>query len=157
METATATDDVIALLRVQHELIKQRLQRVADSHGADRELAFNELCDLMEMHERAEQLVVHPVTRGATATGAAVAADLSDEEQAADGEIAQLRQLDPNSPDFDRLFAVLRADVLAHATHEEEVEFPMLRSMLTDEGLREMATEMASVQSGQGWTITHHH
>jgi len=44
---------------------------------------------------------------------------------------------------------VLRADVLAHATHEEEVEFPMLRSMLTDEGLREMATEMASVQSGQ--------
>jgi hemerythrin superfamily protein len=50
-------------------------------------------------------------------------------------------------PDFDAQFRDFADAVLAHAAHEEELEFPRIRWEFTDEQLHLMASEVLTVQS----------
>ena len=59
-----STDDVVAFLRDQHNLIKDLFEEVLHaSEPKARETAFVELRQLLAVHETAEEMVVHPRAR----------------------------------------------------------------------------------------------
>lgn len=118
-------DDVVAIVLRQHADIREMMARVLTHDGTRRQKTFAELKDFLVGHEKAEQAVIHPVTR-ATA-GPDVADARMREEAEADQVMAHLEHLDVNSDTFADEFAEFERAVIRHAEAEEHEELPALR------------------------------
>lgn len=152
-ETGTETgrpggDDIVDVLLAQHEHVKETFARVQAASGDAKEQLFGELITLLHTHESGEQQVVHPVTRADKHDGGdLVAMACIAEERQADQRIAELKKLGTGHPQFDAKIEAFHQAVLAHATHEEQDEFPRL-SRLPAERRQAMADELRTVQAG---------
>jgi hemerythrin superfamily protein len=144
--TLPADGDVVDVLIAQHVALLESLDEVRHTRGAERAGAFARVQAMLTAHERGEQEVVHPVTKGVVDDPEIVAERVLEERQA-DLSLAELRALNPDSDEFDRRFAAFREAVIAHAGWEERVEFPELRRTQTAEQLRYLANELRAVQA----------
>lgn len=140
------TGDIVDILLAQHEQIAEHLDDVACATGEKRAEAFKTLQRVLRIHEEGERHVVHPVTRDAAVAPEVATARVA-EEQRADLALAELRDLDIESDEFDEKFAEFRAAVLEHARVEQDEEFPLLRKTQTSERLLAMANQLRTVQS----------
>ncbi|WP_372351680.1 hemerythrin domain-containing protein [Streptomyces sp. KL116D] len=120
-------NDVVELLRQQHVRIRALFEEVTATKGEERKASFHELVRLLAVHETAEEEVVHPFARKNIDGGEQVVKDRVAEEEKAKEVLAQLDDMDPESPEFLDRFAALREDVLAHADAEERHEFAYFR------------------------------
>ncbi|TYB98922.1 hemerythrin domain-containing protein [Micromonospora sp. WP24] len=143
--TSAQTQDVVDLLLQQHEQIRSLFAQVKSADGERKRDAFHQLVRLLAVHESAEEQVVHPAARDG-AGDAVVDARLHEEDQAAH-VLSELYDLGVDSPDFDARFAEFEQAVLAHATHEEQEEFPMLRRKTDPDRLRRMAGAVRAAEA----------
>ncbi|MEU7137079.1 hemerythrin domain-containing protein [Streptomyces sp. NPDC046261] len=120
------SNDVVALLKKQHEEIRGLLDEVLARTGRERAHSFRLLVHLLAVHETAEEEIVHPYARQAVDGGEPVVADRLKEEEAAKRSLKRLEELDPDAPEFVEEFTALRESVLAHAGAEEKHEFARL-------------------------------
>jgi iron-sulfur cluster repair protein YtfE (RIC family) len=131
------TEDVLDLLYRQHEEIRRLFADVEQAGADERSSLFHELVRLLSVHETAEQELVHPAIRdlgGADVVDARVG-----EEHRATELLSTLTDMGTEAEGFDTLLAQLREDVLAHAEHEEQAEFPILRQGTPRERLVSLA------------------
>jgi hemerythrin superfamily protein len=137
--------DVVAFLKQQHEQVKALFQRVTETSGAERESSFLELRRLLAVHETAEEEIVHPRAKREIGGGEQIVQARLQEEHEAKQALAELEQLDVDSPEFAAKFAKLHSDVLAHAEAEEHEEFEQLQAQLDGSQLERMrsAVKMA--------------
>lgn len=143
--TTAQEQDVIELLLAQHQQIKALFTRVRQTTGEDREQAFQELVRLLAVHESAEEQVVHPAARddaGDTVVDSRLA-----EENEAKRALAELYDLGVNAPGFDERFTAFEAAVLSHALHEEQEEFPLLRTKTDPAKLVRMAGAVRAAEA----------
>jgi hypothetical protein len=150
----TPDDDVVALLLHQHEEIRRLFAEVRDAAPADRAEAFDRLRRLLAVHETAEELIVHPDARKLLADGDLVVDASLAEELAAKQILVQLENLDAEDPGFLLRLEELRIAVEEHAKHEEQEEFPCLRSAHSDSRLMAMAK---AVKAAEALAPTHPH
>jgi Hemerythrin HHE cation binding domain len=146
------SDDVIVLLREQHERIKQLFRQVSQAPAADRGARFDELRALLAVHETAEEMILRPVT--ATDIGKDIADARNAEEKEATEQLAELEKLGPDDPAFEPAFARFEADVLRHAQNEESLEFPRV---LAVKDAQERARLGKAVRSAEAMAPTHPH
>lgn len=151
--TTHARDDVVELLKEQHERIRSMFDAVEGSHGDERKERFAELRRLLAVHETAEELVVHPRARVAEGGNDVVDARL-EEEHSAKEVLSRLDRMDQGDPDFTPTLAQLRTSVLDHAQMEEQQEFPLLRRDNDEESLALMAK---AVRAAEALAPTHPH
>ena len=118
------TFGLVEIIQRDHREVEQMLGAVESASGDVRRRAFGDLAEKLKAHEAAEQKVVHPLT--ADEGDAAEARALREEESAASAALEKLEGLDVDSAEFERGFARLKADVLAHAHEEERDEHPRL-------------------------------
>jgi hemerythrin superfamily protein len=130
--------DVIDEVLSDHEQIAWYLDQVTIETGTRKSEMFDQLTQYLEMHESAEQAVIHPQTKTLDDD---VAADRFEEESEGVRMLGQLRAMGVDDPRFDGLFAEFREAVLRHARNEEREEHPKLRAAVGDERLAEMARE----------------
>ncbi len=124
-------DDLVDAVQRDHREVEEMLETVSSASGAARQQAFEQLAAKLKAHETAEQKVVHPLTAKGDADEAEA---LEAEESEASTALDELANLDVDSPEFERGFANLKADVLAHAQEEEADEHPrLLRETSADE------------------------
>ncbi|ACU75388.1 cyclase/dehydrase [Catenulispora acidiphila DSM 44928] len=138
--------DIVEILLSQHEEVKRKFVQVLSATGGERGRLFSELADLLHTHETGEQQVVHPVTRLNVTGGRKIAADRLEEEQRADQALGELKSMGVDHPDFAIKLDTFHQAVLAHATAEEEQEFPRL-TQLPPHRRQAMAVELRAVQS----------
>jgi hemerythrin superfamily protein len=150
----TPDDDVVALLLHQHEEIRRLFAEVRDATPAGRAEAFDRLRRLLAVHETAEELIVHPDTRKLMADGDLVVDASLAEELAAKQILVQLENLGTDAPGFLPKLEELRIAVEEHAKHEEQEEFPCLRSAHSDSRLKTMAK---AVKAAEALAPTHPH
>lgn len=131
-------DDVVTLLKSQHQQIRSMFAAVNDARGEERSHAFIALRRLMAMHEAAEEAIVHPAARAALPDGETVVARRLHEEREARRALYALEMLDIHSAEFDRLFRALEQHVIAHAEAEEREEFERLGNLLDPRRLARM-------------------
>jgi len=144
--TASAQEqDVIELLVSQHNEIKALFTQVKSSTGEPRRDAFQQLVRLLAVHESAEEQVVHPAARH-DAGDQVVDARLHEEDEAKHA-LSSLYDLGPDDPAFDGQFADFEKAVLAHATREEQDEFPELRRNTDPGQLRRMAGAVRAAEA----------
>jgi len=118
-------NDIIAILLRQHADIRDMMARVLDSEGTSRQKRFAELKDFITAHEKAEQAVLRPVTRGTA--GPDVTDERMREEAEAEKVLTHLEHLDASSDTFVDEFASFEKAVSDHAEAEEHQEFPSVR------------------------------
>ena len=129
----TEKDGLVGAVQRDHREVEQMLEAVESASGEARRRAFSQLATKLKAHETAEQEVVHPLT--AAEGGADEVDTLRAEESAAEKALGELEGLDVDSPEFERGFARLKADVLAHAQEEEREEHPRLMDETSPEEL----------------------
>ena len=139
--------DIGDVLTAQHRHLDNLFARVesADNPVTKRE-TFASLVDFINRHERAEQEIVHPVLREVGPEGVDMWTRRMNEEEVADRALASLIAQDVEHPNFTSGLANLRSTVRAHAQHEEDEEFPLLRAHVPGERLRRMATRIRVAQ-----------
>lgn len=139
--------DVVELLLGQHQRIKTLFTEVAAATGERKRDAFDELVRLLAVHESAEELVVHPAVRlQGEGSEAIVEARLREEDEAKKA-LAELHDLGVDHPEFDIRLEAFAVDVLAHANHEEQEEFPRLRSGTDAKRRRRMADAVRAAEA----------
>jgi hemerythrin superfamily protein len=135
-----STDDVVEFLKGQHNLIKDMFDDVLSASSDDaRKRAFEELRQLLAVHETAEELVVHPRARGEVDGGDAIVDARLKEEHDAKVQLQRLEGLDVGSAEFLTELRLFQQAVLDHAEHEETEEFPELQREVSADDLRKMA------------------
>jgi hemerythrin superfamily protein len=143
-----STDDVIAFLIGQHNLIKDMFDDVLyASETKAREQAFIDLRQLLAVHETAEEMVVHPRARRDINGGDVIVDARLQEEHDAKEQLATLERMDMNSQKFLDALTVFRDAVIEHADHEENEEFPRLQQNLGPGDLKQMASAVIAAQA----------
>jgi hypothetical protein len=145
-KTETAQLTVIDLLMEQHARIEELFQLVETSTGAARQAAFEELAELLQVHEAAEAELVHPLAAQDPDSGEEVINARLDEEDEAKELLSSLMKAGPDAASFDADFQVLRTAVLEHATREQRYEFGRLKASHPREFLVRLADEVREFQ-----------
>lgn len=154
-EPSTAVvDDVVDLLIGQHMIIRDLFTEVVTTTGEGRRDAFERLVRLLAVHETAEEQLIHPLARATVHGDGDVVDDRLAEEHDAKETLAALERMGPDAPEFDGLFAKLRADVLEHAHNEETYEFRYLRAKVPTAQLKALAPV---VKAAEAAAPTHPH
>jgi Hemerythrin HHE cation binding domain len=123
--TITPTDDITALLELDHEAIRERLLELENADACDRAALFAELTAALTRHEVAEETVVYPAVRREQGGVAVVEARLAEETEV-EQLLAHIRQLDTGTEEFVGAVKDLRSAVLSHAAQEESHVVPIL-------------------------------
>jgi len=137
---AAQEPDVIAVLIGQHARIQALFASVRASTGAARQDAFDELRELLAVHETGEETVLRPVSR--KAAGEQVTEARNSEEKEATRILAELEKMDVGSSRFEDTFAQFEKAVLAHAQHEEAEEFPAVVAGTTPEQRQDLGKHL---------------
>jgi hemerythrin superfamily protein len=116
--------DVIRILLEQHARIRELFDEIKGAGGVHKQHLWDELRQLLAVHETAEEMILRPVTRRVASEDVAKARN--DEEAEANEVLAELEKLEPGSPDFERQFALFEQSVDQHAEKEEHEEFPQV-------------------------------
>jgi len=143
----TSSADVIDYLKAQHQQIKSLFAQTLESSGDQREQAFLDLRRLLAVHETAEEEVVHPRARKQLDDGPQVVDARLAEENEAKHALAELEQLEPDSPEFSAGLVQLRDDVVEHAEAEEQQEFARLATQLDSNALQRMRRAVEFAES----------
>jgi hypothetical protein len=123
-----STDDVVAFLRDQHNLIKDLFEEVLGASGTKaREAAFVDLRRLLAVDE-----IVDARLR---------------EEHAAKEQLAKLESMDVGASEFITELTAFRDAVLEHAEREETEEFTKLRRDLDASELRGLAAAVRAAEA----------
>ncbi|HUQ56589.1 hemerythrin domain-containing protein [Lentzea sp.] len=139
-------DDVITLLHRQHEQIRTLFTEVETASGDERKDAWRRLVRLLSIHETAEEEIVHPAVKRADGGEPIVDARVAEERRAKE-LLSTMDSIGPDAEGFDTLLVQLRDDVLAHADHEEQAEFPLLRELYDQERLERMAKAVEAAEA----------
>jgi hemerythrin-like domain-containing protein len=146
--------DGIQFLLNQHHQVTELLEAVENGPADTRQQSFDNLRELLAVHETAEELVLRPVTRASVPGGDEIAdARIGEENQAKDA-LARLEKLDANAAEFTTLFAEFAADVRKHASNEETYEFP---SVQQHESAASLATMGSHLEKAEKMAPTHPH
>ena len=143
-----STDDVVAFLVGQHNLIKDMFDDVLHaSETKAREEAFVALRQLLAVHETAEEMVVHPRARLDLDDGDAIVDLRLQEEHEAKQQLSALEDMDFGSKEFLDALTVFRDAVIDHAEREENEEFNKLQRKLDAGDLERMAAAVVAAEA----------
>lgn len=122
-----ASMDAIALLKQDHDTVKQMLRELEQMPRGQPEkrleLAERIIHELM-VHERVEEEIFYPAVANAGEQGEDEVEHSIEEHELVDTIIAQLEAVDLASDDFEGTVRVLKENVFHHIKDEEEKMFP---------------------------------
>jgi hypothetical protein len=135
---------VLAVLYGQHAQIRNLFALVGGSQGQARQASFNQLRQLLALHEAGEEMVLRPVSK--KVVGAEIVDARNEEESEAARVLAELEMLDVDGALFAAKLAAFETAVSDHALREESEEFPRLLSEISVEEQRKMGQRLLTVQ-----------
>jgi hemerythrin superfamily protein len=144
----------IDFLLGQHQQVEKLLDAVQTNTGEARQQSFDELRELLAVHEAAEELILRPVTRRSVEGGKEIADARIAEENEAKEVLSELEKLDVSSQEFTTMFESFAADVLKHANNEETYEFPKVRESQDADALAKLEK---ALETAEKMAPTHPH
>ena len=146
-EESAGGRDVVDLLHVRNERLRDVFTEVVTAEGADKAALFDELITLLAVHEAVERELIHPLVERSTGPlASAVVTRMMEETNVVDA-LARLSSMDVEDEAFDiELLGVARV-VAMHVQAEERDELPRLREALPVEELRALAETLLAAES----------
>ncbi len=144
----------IDYLLEQHKTVTNLIDAVRNGPRESRQDNFDQLRELLAVHETAEELILRPITRHEVPGGDTVADARMAEENEAKKVLAGLEKMDATSEEFLTAFAGFAQDVITHANNEESQEFPLVREHQNSEALADLGE---SLEKAEKAAPTHPH
>jgi hypothetical protein len=145
-EESAGGRDVVDLLHVRNERLRDVFTEVVTAEGAGKAALFDELITLLAVHEAVERELIHPLVERSTGPLSAVVTRMMEETNVVDA-LARLSSMDVEDEAFDiELLGVARV-VAMHVQAEERDELPRLRAALPVEELRALAKTLLAAES----------
>ncbi|HJV53148.1 MAG TPA: hemerythrin domain-containing protein [Noviherbaspirillum sp.] len=142
-EGAFPVDQPMQALEKDHQFVKQLFDRYCNTQDPRvKQEAGPRILELLEMHTALEEATFYPAVSQANA---ALVEQCKNEHEQADQLIQQLKGMDVNDPQCDRLFQQLRDAILQHVQVEEQQLFPAVRQANLD--LQAIGLQMAAFES----------
>jgi len=135
--------DALTLIIAQHDEIDQLITEIeAESLIERKQLLFDELAAQLAAHAVMEEKLFYPMVL-ATQTQEFL---LAEDHIAIRRALSELAAIDVDDPAFDTKLAVLTEEIEHHARdEEEEIVFPKLRRLLSQEQLEALGIEMEAL------------
>ena len=141
-------NDIVDFSRIQHDEIRRLCHEVDAAGHEDKRRLFNELAELVNVHEISDREVVYPSVVDDTTGGAADAVACLVEAGNILRDVSGMQRIESGDVTFDtHQFAALRRALVEHMAHEERAEFPRLRMYVPAQRLHAMASEAHDVQT----------
>jgi hemerythrin superfamily protein len=140
------SDNGIEFLKSQHRKIETMLESVSGAPGTERQERFDELRELLAVHETAEELILRPLTRKAVENGDEIADARFAEENEAKEVLAKLEKMDASTDEFRTEFDAFAADVKKHAQNEETYEFDLVEQSQDANALAKLGTALETAE-----------
>lgn len=144
-ESSQSNEDVIDVLLAQHEQVRSLFDTLRTLTGEAATEPFDQLRELLAVHETAEEEVVYPALRQLRADDI-VQARLTEEDEAKK-MLADLEKIGPTAAEFAGTLASFEKHVLAHAAAEESEIFPRLRQGIDLDQRRTMAQALRAAEA----------
>ena len=138
--------NALDLLVEQHDKVDQLIAELeAEDLAPERKkLLFQELADNIAAHSAMEEQVFYPAVHAAQTQE--ILLESTEEHLAIKRVLADLMQTDLEDERFDAKLSVLKEEIEHHAREEEEqILFPKLRRMMSEEQLAALGGEMLSL------------
>jgi hemerythrin superfamily protein len=139
--------DVIEILTHDHREVEQMFAELETLIGMDDEASRQRRKDLVEQatielvrHSVAEEAEVYPRVKERVSDQEAEHA--KQEHAEAELTMKRLESLQPGDPTFDQQLSLLMKEVREHVAEEEGQMFPHMRTIFTDDELREMGAKV---------------
>ena len=129
---------IVSLVLRDHAKAAALLKGIEEQPLAQLADYFCNLRQELVRHEVAEELVVYPALRKHVRGGDQVAAACIEEQSRAEATMAALEDAPTDTETFRAALIALRAEVLAHAEHEERDVLPELASVISHDELRQL-------------------
>lgn len=132
--------DALTLITAQHDAIDQLITEIeAESLIERKQMLFDELVAQIAAHAVMEEKLFYPVVIAAQTQEML----LSEDHVAIRHALSELAAIDVDEPEFDAKLAVLTEEIEHHARdEEEEIVFPKLRRLMSQEQLEALGIEM---------------
>ena len=137
---------VLARQRADHVELDRLIRAVHESHGTERQKIANRLCRLVFPHAFAEESVLWPVIRRVLPDGEAQTLEIEREHQQINELFTRLERANPDSIEYDDLFAAITDLLRQDVRDEEDSLFPDLRDALDDRELRRLGWAWLAVR-----------
>lgn len=137
--------DLIRILLEQHRHIRDLCSAVSYPTSPEHKASsFDELRELLAIHEAAEEVVLRPRTR--ITAGESVAGDRDAEEKACAQRLADLETTPIETSEFDAKFMAFAQAVAEHAEAEEDREFPRMLIHYDTEERNRLGTLLVQIE-----------
>lgn len=138
--------NALDLLVEQHDKVDQLLAELEDDQAdpARKRLVFQELADNIAAHAEIEEQVFYPSVRAAQTQE--ILLESTEEHLAIKRVLADLLETRLDDARFDAKLSVLKEEIEHHAREEEEqILFPKLRRMMSEDQLAALGSEMLAL------------
>lgn len=141
--------DALALLRKDHELVKDLMQRVEKEKDTEQRISmFEQLIDELTIHERIEEEIFYPALQKLPNAKEDVLESF-EEHHLVDQIVTGLDNTPISAETWPAKFTVLRENVEHHIGDEEEKLFPKAEKLLGREKLGELGVKMADLKEAE--------
>lgn len=136
--------NIIRILLEQHAQIRELFVAVKASTGAPKQERFDELRELLAIHEVGEEMILRPVSKNTA--GHEITDARNHEEDEATHVLAELEKMDVNTPEFDTKLSQFEQAVSDHAENEEHQEFPTVLAQRSEEELKRLGERLLKAE-----------
>jgi iron-sulfur cluster repair protein YtfE (RIC family) len=138
--------DAIAMLKEDHQRVKDLFAQYEGTSNAEAKWTVaEEVFVELETHAQLEENIFYPSVNEETEEGAALVKESLQEHESVKQLIQALRQMGPQSHEFDATFHELMRNVEHHVAEEEAAMFPLAEEELAED-LDEMSAEMQELK-----------
>jgi hemerythrin-like domain-containing protein len=137
--------DAIRLLTEDHKQVKALFhdyEKLSDNAHKRRQQVVERVFHELEVHTKIEEEFFYPAMRAkADDEGQDMVSEACEEHHVVDVLMSEMKQLEPDNPEYAAKFSVLMENVEHHADEEEKELFPLAKKLLRDE-LDDMGQQM---------------
>jgi len=138
--------DAIAMLKEDHQRVKDLFAQYESASNAEAKWTLaEEVFVELETHAQLEESIFYPSVNEETEEGPELVKESLEEHATVKQLIQELRQMGPQSQEFDAKFHELMHNVEHHVAEEEAEMFPLAEEELAED-LDEMSAEMQELK-----------
>jgi hemerythrin superfamily protein len=140
--------DAIALLKKDHELVKDLMNKMAEEDDPDQlSSMFEQLVDELSIHERIEEEIFYPALQKLPKAKEDVL-EAFEEHHVVD-EIVTEMDVETDDDKWKAKFTVMKENVEHHIKDEEDKLFPKAEKLLGEEKLGALGARMADLKEAE--------
>jgi hemerythrin superfamily protein len=140
--------DAIALLKKDHELVKDLMNKMAEEEDPDQlSSMFEQLVDELSIHERIEEEIFYPALQKLPKAKEDVL-EAFEEHHVVD-EIVTEMDVETDDDKWKAKFTVMKENVEHHIKDEEDKLFPKAEKLLGEEKLGALGVQMADLKEAE--------